>query len=92
MKKLSISLLSAKLHRQIHLKVNLEKDKRQRSTYQMPLRYVQLRDHVHNLNKVVDALLLGSTAESKVDVLIKKLENLDEVHRGYNGRMRVSTV
>lgn len=60
----------------------------------MLIRCVQLQDHELIPNDLdIDALLLNVTAERKVHVLIKKMEDLEEVKKeSYNDWMQVSAV
>lgn len=60
----------------------------------MLLRHLQLRQHVLNLFEVeMNALLLIPVAKRRVNLLIKKLKNLEEVGKNvYDGLMQDSTV
>lgn len=80
MTKLRTPLMSAKLRQKTVLRPRLQNGTRWSSTVLMLQRHAQLRKHVKRLDDVkIEVFLLSPAVERKVDVLIGKLAELDEV-------------
>lgn len=80
MVKLRTPLLRAKLYEHTHLRAKLSNDTRWTSIYEMLRRHVALREHVSKLDDIdLDDLLLPASSERRIDGLVEKLKELNEV-------------
>lgn len=76
--KLKSLLLGAKLMKITGLKARTRNQTRWSSTFQMLVRYLDIKDHLHKLNSVeVDILSLSTAEDRRVTELFERLKNLE---------------